>query len=336
MQSGGINAGALPAFLEYGKLGAGYALLWGQAAGTGMHAYLLAGPKGVGKMTFARMLALRAFCEGLPKPCGECPACIRVLSGNEPDVIEILPQEDKAIPIDRIRQALAQIAQHAFGSGTRYVIIEPIEKLTPAAQNCLLKSLEEPQANVVFFLLTHEPSAVLGTIASRCAMVKLPPWPDDSLRATLLAMDLAPARIDAALPRAGGNIGVAMDLVSGDGQTEAAAFASQALSVLRDADVVTLSTRMKDDRAGAERALAALEQSLHLALLIHTGVLPVHVASEPAVLDFAANASEAELTDLLSTLFQTRKWRQSQVNWQASIDRLLMKIVEAKTRWQQS
>ena len=336
MQSGGINAGALPAFLEYGKLGAGYALLWGQAAGTGMHAYLLAGPKGVGKMTFARMLALRAFCEGLPKPCGECPACIRVLSGNEPDVIEILPQEDKAIPIDRIRQALAQIAQHAFGSGTRYVIIEPIEKLTPAAQNCLLKSLEEPQANVVFFLLTHEPSAVLGTIASRCAMVKLPPWPDDSLRATLLAMDLAPARIDAALPRAGGNIGVAMDLVSGDGQTEAAAFASQALSVLRDADVVTLSTRMKDDRAGAERALAALEQSLHLALLIHTGVLPVHVASEPAVLAFAANASEAELTDLLSTLFQTRKWRQSQVNWQASIDRLLMKIVEAKTRWQQS
>lgn len=336
MQSGGINAGALPAFLEYGKLGAGYALLWGQAAGTGMHAYLLAGPKGVGKMTFARMLALRAFCEGLPKPCGECPACIRVLSGNEPDVIEILPQEDKAIPIDRIRQALAQIAQHAFGSGTRYVIIEPIEKLTPAAQNCLLKSLEEPQANVVFFLLTHEPSAVLGTIASRCAMVKLPPWPDDSLRATLLAMDLAPARIDAALPRAGGNIGVAMDLVSGDGQTEAAAFAAQALSVLRDADVVTLSTRMKDDRAGAERALAALEQSLHLALLIHTGVLPVHVASEPAVLAFAANASEAELTDLLSTLFQTRKWRQSQVNWQASIDRLLMKIVEAKTRWQQS
>ena len=81
------------------------------------------------------------------------------------------------------------------------MLIEPMEKLTTPAQNCLLKSLEEPPADVVFFLLSHEPSALLGTIASRCSLVKLAPWPDDVLRQTLLTLGYDAKLAEAVLPR---------------------------------------------------------------------------------------------------------------------------------------
>lgn len=189
------GAGLLPAFRDYASLGAGYRLMTDQMTSRKtVHAYLFAGPKGVGKATFARYLAASLFCESEHKPCGECDACKRVFSGNEPDVMEILSPDGKTIPIDRIREVISAISQHSMGNGARVVILEPIEKLTPAAQNTLLKSLEEPSANVIFFLITHEPSAVLGTIASRCSLVKLPPWPDDSLRKALLALEFPPRK----------------------------------------------------------------------------------------------------------------------------------------------
>ena len=328
----------LPAYTAYGRLGAGYVLLWRHMDEKRRnHAYLLAGPKGIGKYTFARLLAAKLQCSGLPKPCGQCDACVRVLGGNEPDVIEIQGVDDKAIPIERIREAIAQISQHSFGSGPRVVIVEPVERLTPAAQNCLLKSLEEPQADVVFLLLTHEPSAVLGTIASRCAMVKLTPWPDDELKDALLAMGFDAGRVQKVLPRAGGNIGEALTALRDEaGESESAALAEAALSATSDAVTVALSTRLKDDRGGAEQTLAAIEQSLHTALMAKAGILQMEALNGNATREFAQNASEQQLAALLQAVFDTRRRRQSQVNWQASIDRLLMTIVEAKNKWRQS
>ncbi len=324
-----------PAFTAYERLGAGYALLWKQAqAGLRGHAFLLAGPRGVGKASFARALAAIPFCESDAKPCWHCAGCGRVKAGSEPDVVEIYSREDKAIPIERIREAVAQVSRHSFGGGPRVLVVEPVEKLTPAAQNCLLKSLEEPQANVVFFLLTHEPSAVLGTIASRCAMVKLPPWPDGELQTALLALGIDAARVQAVLPRAGGNIGQALAALADDaGESEYGALANQMLSAQSDAQAVALSTRLKDDRAAAERTLAALEQTLHSALLARTGLLPGNTLG-PTAAAYARSANEAQLAELLHAVADVRKWRQSQVNWQASIDRLLITIVEAKTKWQ--
>ena len=335
MSNGMSDAGLLPAFVDYATLGMGYALIAEQVHARHMvHAYLFAGPKGVGKATFARYLAASLFCDGANKPCGACDACKRVFTDNEPDVTEIVSADDKVIPIDRIREAIATISQHSFGNGPRVVIIEPFEKLTPAAQNCLLKSLEEPPADVIFFLLSHEPSALLGTIASRCSIIKLTPWPDESIRQALNKLGFEPKHIEAALPRASGNIGQALvALQNAGGESELQSLIGQALAARSDVDVVTLSTKMKDDRDGAERALTGLEQSIHQALLAKTGVLPDASVEDPRVREWVAHASITDLSDLLQTVFDTRKRRQSQVNWQASIDRLLMKIVEAKTKW---
>jgi len=332
------GAGAPPAFMDYPSLGGGYALLW-HAARAGMlsHAYLLAGPRGVGKATFARALAAAQFCTGRAKPCGTCEGCQRVFAGGEPDVIEVLSPDDKPIPIERIRRTIGQISQHSFGGGRRVVIVEPAERMTPSAQNCLLKSLEEPPADVLFLLLAHEPGALLGTIASRCSVVRLSPWSDERLSAALERMGVAPVRIGTALPRAAGLIGRALRLLSDEeAQTDLTALVERMLGVSRDADAVALSTALKDDRGDAERTLGGLEQALETAMMVQSRLLPLSVVEGPALRAWCDNCPIGELTALARAVTDTRKRRQSQVNWQAGIDRLLMKIVEAKTRWQQS
>ena len=120
------------------------------------------------------------------------------------------------------------------------------------------------------------------------------------------------------------------------GEAQAKAWIEQALGVTRDSDVVILSTRLKEDRDGADEMLRTLEQALHQALLARTGVIPSLSVPEGITRAWAEHAAPEAITALLSDVFEARKRRQSQVNWQASIDRLLMKIVEAKTRWQQS
>ena len=79
-----------------------------------------------------------------------------------------------------------------------------------------------------------------------------------------------------------------------------------------------------------------LTQALQLALQANTGLIPVNILRSTALEQWAKHATPQDISGLLQAVFDTRKRRMSQVNWQASIDRLLMKIVEAKTKWQQS
>jgi DNA polymerase-3 subunit delta' len=277
------------------------------------------------------------LCKNAAKPCGECESCRRVFTHNEPDLIEVISTDDKPIPIERIRQVIAQISHLSMGGGVRVVLLEPAEKLTPAAQNCLLKSLEDPPANVLFFLLSHEPGALLGTIASRCSLVRLSPWADERLRIPLSQMGCAPQSIDAALPRAGGVIGQALAILANENaQTELDALARRMLAVRYDADAVALSTQLKEDRGNADKTLTALELALQQALTVRTGWLPALPTADEALTEWCQNGSVEDLTELMQAVFDTRRRRLSQVNWQAGIDRLLMKILEAKTRWQRS
>ena len=164
--------------------------------GTFVHAYLISGASGMGKRTLARLMAQHLLCTGERKPCGACPGCIQVMEGQHPDVITVTPgkplsPEVKAgmagIPVDEIRHVIGLVGQHTFVGGRRIVIIERAEKMNPAAQNALLKTLEEPLAGTVFLLLSESPELLLPTIISRCRALKLHPWPDDVVMAALRA-----------------------------------------------------------------------------------------------------------------------------------------------------
>ena len=330
----------LPVFMDYDQLSTGVSVVFQQfRKQQPVHAYLLTGASGLGKRTLAMVLASALFCTSENKPCGHCEACRQFFDGNNPDLLTVYSEDNKQIGVDRVREIVQKTSQHAFGEGYRVVLIEPVEKMTLQAQNCLLKSLEEPIANVVFLLMTHELTATLGTIASRCVRLKLTPWADEHLKNALLRLGFSNEKIDSILPRCGGNIGMALQLLDeGKNDTEAQQFVMEALSISSDAAAVSLSTRMKESRDGADLYLNALEQAIHQVILVRTGQLSPHaVSAYPLIWQKAAQSAPiSELNALLTAVFDTRRRKAGQVNWQSNIDHLMMRLLEEQTKWQQS
>ena len=155
------------------------------AQGRLAHAYLFAGPRGVGKTTCARILARAVNCEkGMgPTPCGECAMCRDILAGRCLDVIEI--DAASSGRVEEVRD-LREIVRFAPARGRRKVIIlDEAHMLSSGAENALLKTLEEPPAHVLFILATTDPADIAATIHSRCQRFDFHPLGLATVTATL-------------------------------------------------------------------------------------------------------------------------------------------------------
>lgn len=132
------------------------------------HAYIFSGTRGVGKTTIARILAKALNCEKgpTPNPCGECTSCKSILNGTNFDVIEIDGASNNSV--DNIRELRENVAYSAMSGKNRIYIIDEVHMLSNSAFNALLKTLEEPPANVIFIFATTEPHKIPATILSRC------------------------------------------------------------------------------------------------------------------------------------------------------------------------
>jgi len=142
------------------------------------HGLLLHGPDGVGKEQFAAVLAAGLLCRnrtaGLA-PCGECAECALTRAGSHPDLHWLRrPEDRKSIGIDAVRETCEQLAMTSLRGGRRVAIIVPAQLMTAAAQNALLKTLEEPAPRTLLVLVTSRPSVLLPTLRSRCQRVEVP------------------------------------------------------------------------------------------------------------------------------------------------------------------
>ncbi|WP_338434321.1 DNA polymerase III subunit delta' [Ligilactobacillus saerimneri] len=152
-----------------------------------VHAYLFAGPQGVGKKALALWVAQGIFCEAVRAgvPCGRCNECRRIAEHNHPDVVEIVP-DGLSIKVDQIRFLKAEFTKSGVESRRKVFIIQEAERMTNGAANSLLKFLEEPSGDVTAFLLSANTSQILPTILSRCQLIELPRLPKEQLQQQLI------------------------------------------------------------------------------------------------------------------------------------------------------
>lgn len=145
--------------------------------GTHSHAYLFYGPKGTQKTDMALAFAQGILCTDLHnKPCGQCSSCKKVARGNHPDLHMIQPAEDKeAIGIDQIRKMQRNIAVKPYEGDRKVYILKRTETMKDAAQNSMLKILEEPEEGAVLILIANSRSSILPTILSRCQQMSFSP-----------------------------------------------------------------------------------------------------------------------------------------------------------------
>ena len=136
-----------------------------------VHSYLFYGAEGIGKKIFAKEFAKMILCNGEDnKPCNECKSCIEFDSDNNPDFFLIEP-DGNSIKIDQIREMQKSVLEKPIESNKKVYIIDNCHLMTKEAQNCILKTLEEPQEYVVIIMISSNENSILPTVKSRCTKI---------------------------------------------------------------------------------------------------------------------------------------------------------------------
>ena len=183
------------------------------------HAYIINGERSAGKEFIARVFAMTLQCEkGETEPCGEYHSCKQALGNNQPDIIYISHEKPNTIGVEDIRSQINNdIVIKPYSSPRKIYIINEGEKMTPQAQNALLKTLEEPPEYAVILILTTNMDALLPTVLSRCVALNMKPVSDALVKKYLMEQLAIPdykANICVAFAR--GNIGKAKLLASSE------------------------------------------------------------------------------------------------------------------------
>ena len=156
------------------------------------HAYIMEGDKGSGKKMLAEAFAKILQCEGrettgLVESCGKCESCIQMEHHDHPDVIWVSHEKPNVISVGEIREQIVNTVEIMPYKGPyKIYIVDEAEKMNAAAQNAILKTIEEPPEYAVIFLLTTNRGAFLDTILSRCILLATRPVPGTAVEKYLV------------------------------------------------------------------------------------------------------------------------------------------------------
>lgn len=204
------------------------------------HAYLLSGEDGSGKNMLADAFSAALLCErGDIEPCGVCKSCIQAATGNHPDIIRVT-HEKQLISVNDIREQLvSNVGIKPYSSEYKIFIVNDAELMNEAAQNALLKTLEEPPDYAVILLLSASEDMLLQTVRSRCVRLSTRPLTHAEVVDYLTKEQGQPDYFaSTAAAFSGGNLGKAIEYVT---STEASERRSKALSLIKDVDDLTLA-----------------------------------------------------------------------------------------------
>ncbi len=318
--------------------------------GRASHAYLISGPQAVGKSLLALRLAQVLNCEvGAADPCLACRSCKRIERGNHPDVrlagmasqgAGLKPDEaarQRDLKIDTVRDWLADISLRPYEGRRRVFVLHDAEKLTEAASNAMLKTLEEPPPYATLILVAHTAGDLLPTIVSRCQPIKLRPAPRRAIAAALSERFGLPAG-EASLLAAwsGGRVGWALRMI--DTPDELAARQAQLDELLamqgqpRAAGFRWAEECAKAYRTGEQASVfAAIElwQSWWRDVLLAAAGCPeqiAHIDRREAIVAAAGRHRLPEIYAFVARLNDTARQLRENVNPQLALENALLHL----------
>lgn len=293
-------------------------------AGRIAHAFLLSGPHGTGKRTCANYLTQTILCASPQAPCGQCPACKKVLAGLHPDV-HVVGEEEKSISVDSIRALRDQLALRPFEADRHIALIPRADRMTAQAQNALLKTLEEPAGGNVFFLLTDQPGAMLPTIVSRCRRLRFSPVSVEACAAILAEKGVEPGRARLAAACAQGAVGRALEIA---GDEDYLPLREKALSSLK---------ALSGGKAGVARAISFLGEGKSAAARAPEWLEILEVVARDLMAWENGGTPYGDTGDLkldgralLLGVMETRKLAASNVSFLAALEKMYLALTGSR------
>lgn len=301
-------------------------------AGSVVHAFLIHGDEGCGKKTLAQTMSMALHCTGEgERPCLECGPCRRMLMGVHPDHIEVA-SDSSVISVKMVRDLIDRLTEKPYEGGWRTVIIHDAEKMNEAAQNALLKTLEEPDGRTAFFLLTAHPEGLLATIRSRCRPVFMPRLSEEVIASELIGRGMSEGRARYAARLSQGVMGRAIALCrEGDPYFAWRDEAVKLVQTLRRKDDVPRAASAWNEKRKPEDCQAfldALETVLRDVMRVQSGLAPFDGQIQEALEEMAGHFTIDRIACIMEEAVRVRKRLSAHVQWRSAWTPLLLKIVE--------
>lgn len=301
------------------------------------HAYIINGEKASGKEFIARIFAQTLQCEkGGTEPCGECHSCKQALSDNHPDIRYVSHEKPNTVSVDDIREQINNdVVIKPYASPYKIYIMNEAEKMTPQAQNAILKTLEEPPAYVVILLLTTNADALLPTIQSRCVQLSMKPVADDLVRRFLMEeLQVPDYKAEVCVAFARGNVGKAKSLAGSEDFDNVKNEALSLLKYIQDMDLNEITAAIKK----ITEYKLEINDYLDLMMIWYRDALLFKATSDANHIVFreelssirrvASRSSYEGIESVLEALEKAKRRLDANVNFELTMELLMLEIKE--------
>lgn len=301
------------------------------------HAWLMVGPKGVGRRTLALTFARALNCERQDgDACEQCASCQKLKAGVHPD-IKVVGEDRTALQlkIEEVRETIMRfISLRIYEARHRVVVVLDAQRMNDNTANALLKTLEEPPRQTVFLLTAPSLNSMLPTIRSRCQKLRLGPVDDQQLASWLVQQhQQQPEQAQLYARLAGGSVGQALSL-SGEQLTARTSFLETVLALAtgQKHDALQLAGQLNLDRTALTAQLEHLE-SLWRDVAVYQqapGMRLQNLDFAPQIAELAARFSGATLQKLTKSAGEARGALKLYINPPMVLEHLLMELSRAQ------